>query len=281
MDRSILDRRTALKGAVATGASIWGIPSIAHAEEEDKDDADQGVGKKPQPLEYTPVYFIVYSNQPGSDAADRSEFGFTESPNFPLFGYNDKNGTGPCVQNNFDPAELEKLGGGEKLKTELSFTPSDSLVGTPEPYTIGHEEDGTYRSVTSINFNPPTQSSDFNGIPNPWAFLNESDKWRAIVTDRIILDSKGGEFEWAVTRADLYTRQNDSPTYFKSFVYLFWADNPSSGNDFGTDPPYCAPQTDIPTVVEEEGQDLITDGLISRGNSHDEDEREEKGNGDD
>ena len=197
------------------------------------------------PLAYTPGYFVVYESAAGGDPGDPAAFGYPDAPAFG--GYNDNRFApgDPCIVNQFDTRRVIRRRGGEELHTTLRFTRPGALVGDPKPYILAHAGDGRYAAVTTIDFDPP------NNIPGryPWAVLNAHDTWRAVVTDYVVLDAVGGQFDWAVTRADFYALDDGVATFDFSFQYLFWADDASRGNDVGPDPPTCEPWQALPAVV--------------------------------
>lgn len=244
-----LSRRSVLQSTLGAGATAFTLSGCIAVDEPDGADG---------PLAYTPGYFIVYASARRADPADPRSFGYPDAPGFA--GYSDKDylGRSSCVLDIFDTRTVIRETGGEALRTELKFTPPAALVGRAKPYRLEHRGRGRYTAVTPIEFDPPR-------IPRRqlWSFLNGEDRWRAVVGDFVALDAAGGEFDWAVTRADFYRLPGTQPVYSRSLQYLFWANDPTRGNDFGTDPPFCSPWVEIPAIVATAASNLIAAGRLS------------------
>ena len=244
-----LSRRSILQGTFGVSATAIGLSGCVEVDRRTGPDG---------PLAYSPGYFLVYASAPDADVTVPASFRYPTTP--ALGGYNDKDfvDRNRCVFDLFDTRRVVREARGGRLRTELRFTPSGALVGRPRPYTIEHLQGGRYSAVTPVEFEPPRVPDRY-----VWSFLNASVRWRAVVGDFVVLDSRGGEFLWAVTRADFYRLEGTDPVFHLSLQYLFWADDPTRGRDFGTDPPFCSPWVEIPSPVAGAAETLMAAGRLS------------------
>ena len=188
------------------------------------------------PMEPTPVYFAVY----GGRGSDPRGFRYPDEPT-------DFRGFDPDGAL-FDATTLLKSPNGNVLHYDFHFTPDNSIVGPKKPYVMVHEGDGQYTSRGQI------VTFDVDETPPQFDFLSPG-TWRAVGADVVQLDEKGGQLNWAVTRADFYRLGDSDPEYVVSLVYLIWR------GGFGapvTDPKN--PQAAVPPVVADTGLELIEAG---------------------
>lgn len=221
-------RRRFLQGLTAAGAvGLASTPATA-----------KNSGKKS--LNRVPVYFTVYAGRGDKPAA----FGFPDEPT-EFRGYD-------INSQIFDSSDLDATPNGKTLHYGFRFFSNYALVGSPKPYIMRHTDGGTYESRgQTVNFELDRRA------PAPFSFLGAG-KWRAVGRDVVQLSEKGGEIEYAITRADFYDQGDGS--YVLTLVYALWA--PTVGR--ASDP--RNPQADMPAAVAADAERFISDGRNVRGN---------------
>lgn len=226
-------RRQMLKGITAAGLTTLGagVPAVAKKQKR----TQKSKGK--QTLRQVPLFFSVYAGRGENPDA----FGFPEQPT--AFRGFDRNGQV------FDASNIEATPNGQTLHYGFRFLPNFELVGSPKPYVLTHEGNGTYEARgQNVNFEIGQRA------PAPFSFL-DAGKWRAVGKDIVQLTEGGGDVVSAATRVDFYDR--DTGAYTLSLVYVLWA--PGVGEDV-VDP--RNPQQQLPEAVEATAEALITDGQL-------------------
>lgn len=233
-------RRTFLQGlgVLGIGAAL-STPAQAH---EDEDALT--------PLEPTPVYFAVYAG----GGSDPQNFQYTGTPT-DFRGF-DPNGS------LFDASTLLKSPDGNVLYYDFHFTPDNSIVGQKQPYVMVHEGDGEYTSRCQ------EATFEVDETPPQFAFLAPG-TWRAVGQDIVKLDEKGGQLDWAVTRADFYRLNGGASEYVVSLVYLIWRE----GFGAPVSDPYN-PQENAPDAVVDAGRTLVDGGPQAQAERLSEEEAE-------